>query len=77
MSAAHFDNTAVAGATNPSAFGYHHGPIPNNNIDWLPARQQQHVDGGGSARTAPNVTVDDNANPPNAAVDLSSVNTGV
>jgi hypothetical protein len=25
MSSAHFDNAAVTGATNPSAFGYHHG----------------------------------------------------
>ncbi|KAH8585951.1 hypothetical protein B0O99DRAFT_695963 [Bisporella sp. PMI_857] len=77
MSSAHFDNAAVTGATNPSAFGYHYGPILNNNIGWLLARQQEHIDNGGSARNALNVTVDDNADPLNAAVHLSSINTGV
>ncbi|KAH8598442.1 hypothetical protein B0O99DRAFT_591728 [Bisporella sp. PMI_857] len=77
MSSAHFDNAAVTGATNPSAFSYHYGPISNNNIGWLFARQQEHIDNGESARNALNVTVDDNADSLNAAVHFSFINTGV
>lgn len=74
LTIADFDNAQVAGATNPSAFGHHHGPIPNPNPGWVtPARAAAAATGG----RPPAVTVQDNANPPNPASALSAVNSMV
>ncbi|KAL1956855.1 hypothetical protein VTO42DRAFT_6703 [Malbranchea cinnamomea] len=52
-------------ATNPSNFGYHHGPIPNNNPGWLPDRRQQ---ARADNRRPPPVTAAENATAPNPPV---------
>lgn len=78
LTIADFDNPQVASATNPSAFGHHHGPIPNPNPDWVtPARAAAAAAAAVTGGRPPAVTVQDNANPPNAASVLSSVNTMV
>ncbi|KAL1955299.1 hypothetical protein VTO42DRAFT_8831 [Malbranchea cinnamomea] len=63
LTRADFDNPEVDNTTNPSNFGYHHGPIPNNNSGWLPDRQQQ-----ARADNFPPVIAVENATAPNPPV---------
>ncbi|ROW16515.1 hypothetical protein VPNG_02790 [Cytospora leucostoma] len=69
LQAADFINPLVTNAPNPSSYGYHHGPIPNNNHGWVPPRHQ-YVNG-----KLPELRVSDVANAPNPGVRLSFVNT--
>jgi len=76
-----FDNPQVAGAVNPSNYGYHYGPIPNNNPGWTPPRQlaaqqarENASDDAPPSPATPLITTEDNENPPNPAVNLSSLN---
>ena len=69
-----YDNLDVTNASNPSALGHHHGPIPNQNPGWVPPRQQASHDAG---TRAPQVTTADNDNPPNPPAALANLNTGV
>ncbi|KAH8684404.1 hypothetical protein BGZ60DRAFT_165252 [Tricladium varicosporioides] len=74
MNSAAFNNPAVTNSANPSTFGWHHGPIPNNNPGWIPVRQRAAAAAG---TQPPAVTTADNANPPIPAVNLSSINNEV
>ncbi|OJZ83775.1 hypothetical protein ASPFODRAFT_209499 [Aspergillus luchuensis CBS 106.47] len=58
-----FDNPEVAAATNPSAYGYHHGPSPKNNVGWTPNIDPKEA-----------ITTELNESPPNRAERLSGVN---
>jgi len=74
MNRAQFDNPSVAGATNPSTYGHYHGPIPNPNPGYVPARQAAAAANG--ARP-PTVTTAENGAAPNPGLELSGVNSGV
>ena len=69
-----FDNAEVRNAQNPSAFGYHYGPIFNPNVAWTPPS----VATARAAGCRPgNVTAAENATAPNPGQRLSHINTGV
>ncbi|KAL2055457.1 hypothetical protein ABVK25_004265 [Lepraria finkii] len=83
--AAVYQSQFVQNAVNPSADGYHHGPIPNNNPGWVPPRQATAQAASAASEAAgtgrlpiPPVLASDNIdNPPNPAVAMSTLNTGV
>ncbi|CZR58848.1 uncharacterized protein PAC_08740 [Phialocephala subalpina] len=93
LTRADFDNPTVLNAANPSAYGYHHGPIPNNNPGYREPLRAAAIDAG--TRPLPNVTPAQNNGPywgqdsakhmlnmstlaaPIAGVRLSTINTGV
>ncbi|KAK2050609.1 hypothetical protein LZ31DRAFT_75 [Colletotrichum somersetense] len=70
---ANYANPGISNASNPSNFGYHHGPIPNPNHGWVPSDVQELHDAG----RAYTVTTEMNAAAPNQGNRLSSINTGV
>lgn len=61
----------ISSATNPSEYGWHHGPIQNPNASWLPDRQRL---AKANDEKVPNVTVDENDSAPNPMLTLSGVN---
>lgn len=67
--AAAFYIPAIDNAANPSAFGYHHGPIPNHNAGWVPPSR--------ITKARSQITTAENGAAPSAAVALSTVNIGV
>ncbi|KAI0143462.1 hypothetical protein GGR57DRAFT_365994 [Xylariaceae sp. FL1272] len=76
-----YTNLMVAAATNPSPFGYHHGPIPNLNSGWAPPSSRQAA--STNAQPTPPfpprraILAAENENAPNPGMTLSSINTGV
>ncbi|KAJ4396799.1 hypothetical protein N0V93_001021 [Gnomoniopsis smithogilvyi] len=66
FTAAAFNNVAVDTAVNPTAYGHHHGPIPNPNADWEP-----------DANRRCQITARINGDAPNPGSEMSSINTGV
>ncbi|GKT45982.1 uncharacterized protein ColSpa_06163 [Colletotrichum spaethianum] len=86
-----YANPGISNAANPSRFGYHHGPIPNPNDGWVPDGMNPacashmlntnsidaEVREAHDAGRAYTVTTEMNANAPNPASNLSSINTGV
>ncbi|PSR80088.1 hypothetical protein BD289DRAFT_76778 [Coniella lustricola] len=73
LQAADFTTAVTTGSTNPSVFGYHHGPIPNPNPGWVPERIRLALANG--ITRPPALNAQDVANPPNPASVLSSINT--
>ena len=73
--AAEYDNAQVTGAPNPSEYGYHHGPIVNANIDWVPPSRAAAIAAGRDKYHC--LTDAENSKAPNVGARLSSVTTGV
>lgn len=75
LTRAAFDRYTVGAAANPSPeYGYHHGPIPNNNHGWHPPRQAAAI---ASKARPPSVTSAENGQAPNTPAVMSAVNGGV
>ncbi|KAI1263674.1 hypothetical protein F5Y18DRAFT_393814 [Xylariaceae sp. FL1019] len=76
-----YTNLVVAAATNPSPFGYHHGPIPNLNSNWVPTSSRQAV--SSTAQPIPStqprraISAAQNEDAPNPGMAMSSINTGI
>ncbi|KAF1347545.1 hypothetical protein BDV97DRAFT_370460 [Delphinella strobiligena] len=66
------DHDGIANASNPSLFGYHHGPVANPNEGWLPTRQRVAQQNG---TKPPPITAADSAEAqPHPPLLLSTVN---
>lgn len=69
-----YNNSSVLAASNPTKYGYHYGPIPNPNPNWVPPELAILKAGG---KRNPQITTGMNANPPNAASTMSRLNSGI